>query len=241
MVDNVKVLNPEDPYDGPIKVKDNVKKLSINDLDEGTDGETKNGEDMDDGNIKSSSCGHVVKVADLNKFANRTHTCGELGTDNIGEKVTICGWLEFQRMGKFFILRDGYGQTQVLIAEKTTGLENVEHGITLESILKVDGTVIPRPAATINPKMKTGHIEVEAESIEILNGAKKNLPFEVRKFNRAAERLRLTYRYLDLRYVSTFEQFQICYRERYFHVGSLTCNTICDYALKLLCVCANIL
>ncbi|XP_046804935.1 aspartate--tRNA ligase, mitochondrial [Lucilia cuprina] len=149
---------------------------------------------------KPAGSGNVIKVADLNKFANRTHTCGELTSDNIGEKVTICGWLEFQRMGKFFILRDGYGQTQVLITDKTNGLEDNEQGIALESIVRVEGTVIPRPAATINPKMTTGHVEIEAEKIEILNPAKRNLPFDVRKFNRAGERLRLTHRYIDLRF-----------------------------------------
>lgn len=200
MVDKVKVLNPDEPYDGPIKAKDKVKKLSIDDIEEGAEGEAKNGEAMEeDGVTKSDNAANVVKVADLNKFANRTHTCGELTSDNIGEKVKICGWLEFQRMGKFFILRDGYGQTQVLITDKTKGLEDQDQGITLESIVRVEGTVIPRPAATINPKMKTGHIEIEAENVEILNAAKKNLPFEVRKFNRAGERLRLTHRYIDLR------------------------------------------
>lgn len=234
MVESLKVLNPEDPYDGPIKVKDKATKLSINDIDETGEGEAKNGESMDeDGNSKSGGSGNVIKVADLNKFANRTHTCGELTSDNIGEKVVICGWLEFQRMGKFLILRDGYGQTQVLINEKTDGLKDQEQGITLESIIKVEGTVIPRPAATINPKMKTGHIEVEAESVEILNTAKKNLPFEVRKFNRAGERLRLTHRYIDLRYLRNISL--IVFKLKYFFSikDFLTCNTIYVYALKL--------
>ncbi|XP_065355526.1 aspartate--tRNA ligase, mitochondrial [Calliphora vicina] len=200
IVQTIKILNPEEPYDGPIKVKENVKKHSINDLDENAEAEAENGEANEEGgNVKSAGSSSVIKVADLNKFANRTHTCNELTSDNIGEKVTICGWLEYQRMGKFFILRDGYGQTQVLITDKTSGL-NDEQGITLESIVRVEGTVIPRPAATINPKMKTGHIEIEADSVEILNAAKKNLPFEVRKFNRAGERLRLTHRYIDLRF-----------------------------------------
>uniref|UniRef100_A0A1A9W5F1 Aminoacyl-transfer RNA synthetases class-II family profile domain-containing protein n=1 Tax=Glossina brevipalpis TaxID=37001 RepID=A0A1A9W5F1_9MUSC len=198
MVDTVKILNPEDPYDGPIKAKDKVQKLSIDDLDEEDgDASEKNGEAMED---NDTSTPKVVKVADLNKFADRSHNCGELASDNIGEKVSICGWLEFQRMGKFLVLRDGYGQTQVLLTDKVKGLEAYSDGLSLETIVKVEGTVIPRPAATINPKMKTGHIEVEAEKVEVLNAAKKNLPFEVRKFNRAGERLRLTHRYIDLRF-----------------------------------------
>lgn len=197
------MLNPDDPYDGPIKNKDKVKKLSINDvMDEETadgdnNGNAAEGEGGDKKSASASTSKNVVKVADLNKFAGRTHTCDELTSDNIGEKVTLCGWLEYQRMDRFFILRDGYGQTQVLLTDKVKGLE--EKALTLETILKVEGTVIPRPTATINPKMKTGHIEVEAETVEILNAAKKNLPFEVRRFNRAGERLRLTHRYIDLR------------------------------------------
>ncbi|XP_075152338.1 aspartyl-tRNA synthetase, mitochondrial isoform X2 [Haematobia irritans] len=198
VVSTARVLNPDEPYDGPIKNKDKVKKLSINDVidDENAEGEN-NGNDGDKPSTTATT-NNIAKVADLNKFAERTHTCGELTADNIGEKVTICGWLEFQRMDRFFILRDGYGQTQVLLTEKVKGLE--DKTLNLETILKVEGTVIPRPTSTINPKMKTGHIEVEAENVEILNVAKKNLPFEVRRFNRAGERLRLTHRYIDLRF-----------------------------------------
>ncbi|XP_036344295.1 aspartate--tRNA ligase, mitochondrial-like isoform X1 [Rhagoletis pomonella] len=194
MVDSVKILNPDDPYDGPIKNKEKVQKLSIDDLE--SDATSKNG------NAAVGAVGKVekAKIANLNKFAGRTHTCGELSIDNINEKVTICGWLEFQRMGKFFILRDGYGQTQVLITAKAKGVENYAEGFSLESIIRVEGTVIPRPASTINNNMKTGHIEIEAETVEVLNAAKKNLPFEVRRYNRAGERLRLTHRYLDLRF-----------------------------------------
>ncbi|XP_053958490.1 aspartate--tRNA ligase, mitochondrial isoform X2 [Anastrepha ludens] len=202
MVQSVKVLNPDDPYEGPIKAKDKVKKMSIKDL-EAEVAENKNDNAAGGGSRAGTSVKSKVihKIADLNKFSARTHTCAELGKDNINEKVTLCGWLEFQRMGKFFILRDGYGHTQILITPKAKGLEKYQEGFSLESIIKVEGTVIPRPAATINPNMKTGQIEVEAETVEVLNPAKKNLPFEVRHYNRAGERLRLTHRYLDLRFV----------------------------------------
>ncbi|KAH8282115.1 hypothetical protein KR054_005483 [Drosophila jambulina] len=213
-VSTVKILNPDDPYEGPIKVKEKQQKLSIDDLEseeaaaEASSGvSANNGETKEDGadaahsaNL-SSSAEQRVKIADTNKFADRTHNCGELSSSDINEKVVICGWLEFQRMNKFFILRDAYGQTQVLLLPKTTGLEEyVETGVPIESIVRVEGTVIPRPAATINPKMQTGHVEVEADKVVVLNAAKKNLPFEIRKFNRAGERLRLTHRYLDLRF-----------------------------------------
>ncbi|XP_017025829.3 aspartate--tRNA ligase, mitochondrial isoform X1 [Drosophila kikkawai] len=213
-VSTVKILNPDDPYEGPIKAKEKQQKLSIDDLESEEAGaeasssvSSNNGESKEDGSdiphsaTLSTSAEQRVKIADTNKFADRTHNCGELSSSDINEKVVICGWLEFQRMNKFFILRDAYGQTQVLLLPKTTGLEEyVETGVPIESIVRVEGTVIPRPAATINPKMQTGHVEVEADKVVVLNPAKKNLPFEIRKFNRAGERLRLTHRYLDLRF-----------------------------------------
>ncbi|EDV99300.1 aspartate--tRNA ligase, mitochondrial [Drosophila grimshawi] len=218
-VTNVKVLNPDDPYEGPIKVKEKLQKMSIDDLEAEEAAaaaaasannaiSANNGEGNMDGSEsaapsapQSSAEQLRIKVADTNKFADRTHNCGELTSNEINEKVVICGWLEFQRMNKFFILRDAYGQTQVLILPKTKGLEEyAESGVPIESIVRVEGTVIPRPAATVNPKMNTGHVEIEADKVDILNAAKKNLPFEIRKFNRAGERLRLTHRYLDLRF-----------------------------------------
>lgn len=54
-------------------------------------------------------------VLPVNRYALRTHTCGELTLKNLGEKVKLCGWIEFQRMGKFIILRDSYGSIQLLI------------------------------------------------------------------------------------------------------------------------------
>lgn len=222
---SVKVLNPDDPYEGPIKVKEKQPKMSIDDLEaeeaaaaaaaaaSAGAGNATSANNGNDGNADGSEGGasssaqtitehqRQVKVADTNKFADRTHNCGELTSNEINEKVVICGWLEFQRMNKFFVLRDAYGQTQVLILPRTKGLEEyAETGVPIESIVRVEGTVIPRPAATINPKMTTGHVEIEADKISVLNAAKKNLPFEIRKFNRAGERLRLTHRYLDLRF-----------------------------------------
>ncbi|KAH8271685.1 hypothetical protein KR044_001181, partial [Drosophila immigrans] len=219
-VTSVKILNPDDAYEGPIKAKAKLQKMSIDDLESeeaaeaaaaaatstATSGNNGDGSAMETSDVASTSAvpsttEQRIKVADTNKFADRTHNCGELTSNEINEKVVICGWLEFQRMNKFFILRDAYGQTQVLIMPKTKGLEEyAETAVPIESIVRVEGTVIPRPAATINPKMTTGHVEIEAEKIDILNAAKKNLPFEIRKFNKAGERLRLTHRYLDLRF-----------------------------------------
>lgn len=58
----------------------------------------------------------------VNKYTQRTHTCGDLRSDNVGERVVLCGWLEFQRMNKFVVLRDSYGVTQLIISEKVINL-----------------------------------------------------------------------------------------------------------------------
>lgn len=59
----------------------------------------------------------VKENKDLNGFTYRSHNCGELRESHSGQKVTLCGWLEYQRMNKFFTLRDGYGRTQVIVPE----------------------------------------------------------------------------------------------------------------------------
>lgn len=213
MVDSIRILDPDKPYDGPVKTKDKVQKISIDDLDKeeeqltssnnAVSQDTKNGITKKDGcEVTSTNLTKIIKVADLNKFTNRTHTCNELTVENVGEKVTIYGWLEYQRMGKFLIVRDSYGQTQVLLKDEVK--EDVEKKsddglLSLESIVKIEGTVVPRPTATANSKMRTGQIEIEAKQVDILNPASKDLPFVVRKFNRANERLRLKHRYIDLR------------------------------------------
>lgn len=61
-----------------------------------------------------------VDVMNVNEFTYRSHNCGELREADIGEVVTLCGWLEFSRMKRFFTLRDGYGHTQVLIPDKVS-------------------------------------------------------------------------------------------------------------------------
>lgn len=141
----------------------------------------------------------VTEKPKTNLYTYRTHNCGELNETNIGQEITLTGWLEFHRMRKFFTLRDGYGCTQVIIPDELCNLYNIE-SIPFESILKVSGLVLARPIGTINESMATGNIEVVMKSLVVLNEAKKNLPIEMRTFNRSKENLRLEYRYIDLRF-----------------------------------------
>lgn len=60
----------------------------------------------------------------LTKYTDRTHTCGDLRLKNVGQKVVLAGWLEFQRMNKFLVLRDAYGHTQLIVDDKVFKLFN---------------------------------------------------------------------------------------------------------------------
>ncbi|MGN1269431.1 MAG: aspartate--tRNA ligase [Clostridia bacterium] len=129
----------------------------------------------------------------------RDHNCGELTISNVGEKVTIAGWVQkIRNLGSmvFIDLRDQFGITQVVVsAENKSELENVVS----ESVIQVVGKVIER--SNKNTKIPTGEIEIEAEEIEVLGKCKNVLPFEVNseKVGEVKEDLRLEYRFLDLR------------------------------------------
>lgn len=149
-----------------------------------------------DGDSSQPATNNQVHALNVNKFTYRTHNCGELNAKDEGKGVTLCGWLEYLRMNKFFTLRDGYGQTQIIIPKESQKFGKLYH----ESILKVTGTVQLRPPKMFNKNMKTGEIEVKLDQMEILNAAKDQLPIQVRTFNLANEPLRMEYRYIDLRF-----------------------------------------
>ena len=131
---------------------------------------------------------------------SRTHTCAELRKENVGEKVTIVGWMENVReVGgslAFVVMRDFYGITQVVV--ETEEMMSIIKPLNKESTLKVTGTV--RERSSINNKIPTGEIEVVPESIEVLGKSyHAELPFEINHSREADETFRLKYRYLDLR------------------------------------------
>ncbi|AWP04639.1 putative aspartate--tRNA ligase mitochondrial [Scophthalmus maximus] len=130
----------------------------------------------------------------------RSHTCGELRSDNVGDRVTLCGWVQYLRQDLFVILRDFSGLTQILIPQEQSAshLKAVLCDLTAESVIKVTGTVRRRPAGQENKVMATGEIEVLAENVEVFNVCRQ-LPFEIKDFVKKSESLRMQYRYLDLR------------------------------------------
>nr|XP_061795422.1 aspartate--tRNA ligase, mitochondrial-like [Nerophis lumbriciformis] len=130
----------------------------------------------------------------------RSHTCGQLRSEHVGEKVTLCGWVQYLRQDLFVILRDFSGLTQVLIPQQESAhhLKEVLSNLTVESVIKVTGTVRQRPVGQENKGMPTGDIEVLAENVEVLNTCRK-LPFEIKDFVKKSESIRMQFRYLDLR------------------------------------------
>src|SRR6476660_8659901 len=131
----------------------------------------------------------------------RTHTCGELTVDHVGESVTLNGWVDAWRAfgGLVFIdLRDRYGVTQIVF-EPDAGPELQARARELRSeyVVGIKGTVAPRLPGKENPKLKTGAIEVRAQNLAVYN-ATPTPPFEMHG-PEPNEELRLTYRYLDLR------------------------------------------
>ena len=131
----------------------------------------------------------------------KTLKCDALRLDNVGEKVKISGWVETIRdLGGlvFLDIRDMYGITQVVTSGKDEDVDFASH-IPIESSVSVYGTVKKRDEETINPKLKTGLVEIKIEKIDILGKRTLSLPFEVNTNQDIREDLRLQYRYLDLR------------------------------------------
>lgn len=131
----------------------------------------------------------------------RTHKCDEISLSDIGKKVKISGWVQTIRdLGGlvFLDIRDMYGITQVVTSGKAEDVDFASH-IPLESTVTVYGEVKKRDEETINPKLKTGLVEIRIEEITILGKRTKNLPFEINTKQDIREDLRLQYRYLDLR------------------------------------------
>lgn len=135
----------------------------------------------------------------------RTYYCGHLRSVNIGETVTLCGWVDRYRDhgGVVFLdLRDRSGLVQIVSdPERTPNSYSLSTSVRNEYVLRVTGRVSRRPGESINPKIPGGDIEVYADEIEVLNGLGKPLPFQVATNDTESvrEELRLKYRYLDLR------------------------------------------
>ena len=141
-------------------------------------------------------------MAESMKGLHRSHRCTEVSSSNIGEKVTVMGWVQKRRnLGSliFIDLRDRSGLLQIVFDEDSVGAEGFAKAGTLRSeyVVAIEGTVQKRSAA-VNENLKTGDIEVIATSLRILSES-QTPPFAIEENSQTKEDIRLKYRYLDLR------------------------------------------
>ncbi len=138
------------------------------------------------------------KLGDL----KRTHRCGDLTAEQIGQDVCVMGWVQRRRDhgGLIFIdLRDRTGIVQLALdPDRDLASHKKAEQVRNEFVLAARGKVSPRPEGTVNPKMKTGEVEIEITELLILNRS-ETPPFMLDEFTEVAENIRLKHRYLDLR------------------------------------------
>ena len=130
----------------------------------------------------------------------RTHYCGLLNTDQLGQTVSLCGWAHRRRDhgGVIFIdLRDREGLAQVVCDPDRPEMFRIAESVRSEFVLRVTGKVRHRPAGTVNPNITSGEIEILCDGIEVLNTA-QTPPFQLDDDN-LSETVRLTHRVIDLR------------------------------------------
>lgn len=136
----------------------------------------------------------------------RTHSCGQLNKENIGQQVKLSGWVHSKRDhgGLIFIdLRDHFGLTQLVIDQQKTQLNLDEiAAIKLESVITIEGNVIKRDDELVNKNISTGEIEIDIEKLSV-ESRSEQIPFQVNDNEHYPEDLRLKHRFLDLRRQNT--------------------------------------
>ena len=132
----------------------------------------------------------------------KTHSCADISVENDGEEVSLAGWVDTRRDhgGIIFIdLRDRSGIAQIVFdPEHNAKVHKIAEGLRGEFVISAKGKVRKRPDEMINPRLKTGEVEIIVDEIEIFNKS-KTPPFEINSEKEVREDLRLEYRYLDLR------------------------------------------
>jgi aspartyl-tRNA synthetase len=130
----------------------------------------------------------------------RSHTCGALSREHVGQTVRLSGWVHRKRDhgGVLFVdLRDHYGMTQIVADSDSAALSVLDH-LRVESVVTIEGEVKARSEGTVNPNLATGEIEIFARSATVLSAAEE-LPMPVAGEQEYPEDIRLRYRFLDLR------------------------------------------
>lgn len=136
----------------------------------------------------------------INMHIYRSHNCAELRSSHVGETVRLSGWIHRKREHSnvlFVDLRDHFGLTQIVAASGSDVFNTLDNA-RAESVVTVEGIVVARDAATVNPNLKTGEIEIHAKAVTVQSAAQE-LPLPVFGEAEYPEEIRLKYRYLDLR------------------------------------------
>ncbi len=151
-------------------------------------------------------CHSPANLARKNRLITmRTHYCGELRKEHIGATVTLYGWVDRRRDhgGVIFLdLRDRSGTIQIVSdPQRTPDSYEPANSLRNEYVVEITGRVTQRPEESLNTRIPTGEVEIYADKITLLNGVRKQLPFQVSSADteNVREDLRLKYRYLDLR------------------------------------------
>ncbi len=135
-----------------------------------------------------------------NMHIYRSHNCAELRSSHVGETIRLSGWIHRKREHSnvlFVDLRDHFGLTQI-VAASGSDVFNTLDSARAESVVTIEGVVVARDAATVNPNLKTGEIEIHAKTVTVQSAAQE-LPLPVFGEAEYPEEIRLKYRYLDLR------------------------------------------
>jgi aspartyl-tRNA synthetase len=164
----------------------------------------------------------------------RTHYCGELDQENIGQEISVCGWVNRRRDhgGVIFVdLRDKKGVLQIVVDPDDKVLFNTAESVRNEFVLKITGLVRARPEGTTNKDMPTGEIEVLALGLEILNSS-ETPPFQLD--DDVHEDIRQKYRYIDLRRPEMQYRMQLRARVTHFMRSWLEAEEFMDIETPML-------
>lgn len=146
---------------------------------------------------------HVTLNSSVNKYTRRTHTCGQITEKNVGERVSLFGWVQYSRFNnKIIAVRDSYGVIQCILDKHLITSSIKKTIIPNESVVQVDGVVQSRPDDQRTDKIHTGDVEILVDHLNIVNASKKDLPILTRNRSDSSQITmfnRLKYRYLDLR------------------------------------------
>ncbi|MGB0225589.1 MAG: aspartate--tRNA ligase [Litorivicinaceae bacterium] len=166
----------------------------------------------------------------------RTHYCGELNAEHIGDTITVCGWVHRRRDhgGVIFLdLRDRQGLLQVVVDPDTEEAFATADRSRSEWVMQVTGLVRTRPEGTVNAEMPTGEIEVLGREVRVLNTA-DTPPFQLDEHAKVGEEVRLKHRYMDLRRPEMLENLMLRSRVTTFVRNFLSDNGFVDTETPIL-------